>query len=195
MSVMMTLAPPTVRLSVSVLIARGIIASDAVVTLVPANEKAVIESTAKSGTTCCSKMLLSTSVLSNNVSIVSCPNIAKASSVGANTVKVLSESPSTPSNSAACNAATKVVKRPSATAVSTMFIVGSALAAGGIKTASITWIMPLSVIMSVCVTVTVLTNKLSPLNDNPIFAPFTVSTVVPAAAIAAAASTSEASTW
>ena len=69
-------------------------------------------------------------------------------------------------------------------------VVGAASAVAiGISTASITWMMPLSVAMSVMVTVLVFINKLSPFNDKATLPPFTVSTVVPARPIAASALT------
>jgi len=83
----------------------------------------------------------------SRLSTVPAGKAAKASSVGAKTVK--GPSPLRVStNSAAPRAAARVVKRPSATAVSTM----SARSAGGRMTLSMTWMTPLSAMISVATT-------------------------------------------
>jgi len=88
----------------------------------------------------------------NKASTVPSGSLAKASSVGAKTVK--GPSPLRASTKpAACKAAAKVVKRPSATAVST-------ISAGGRMTLSMTWMMPFEASISVIITSAWLTNTL-----------------------------------
>ena len=63
-------------------------------------------------------------ISSNKAPTVPSGNLLKASSVGANTVNEPSPD-NTPSNSAACNAATRVVNLPSSTAISTILLPSS----------------------------------------------------------------------
>ena len=71
-----------------------------------------------------------------------------------------------------------------------MFMVGVPLSAGGVSTASITCITPLSAATSTKITVAVLTKRLSPSKDKPMESPLTISTREPALDIAALESTS-----
>ena len=101
---------------------------------------------------------------------------AKASSVGAKTVSGPSPA-SASTRPAACTAVTRVVKRPSATAMSTIVpgcsaagssagaSVGSAAVssgAGGSKTASMTWMVPFDASMSAITTWASLMRTTSP---------------------------------
>ena len=174
--------------------ATGMAASDAVVADEPFSVYAVTEFTSPL-TTCCSKTLERASVSAIRRFRVSGSIIANAASVGANTVKDCVSSASVASSPAACSAVTKVPKSPAATAVSTMFMVGVPLSAGGVSTASITCITPLSAATSTKITVAVLTKRLSPSKDKPTESPLTISTREPALDIAALESTSPEITW
>ena len=69
-------------------------------------------------------MSFNAGIVSSREATVPSGNLAKASSVGANTVNGPSPA-NTESSSAACNAATSVVNLPSSTAISTMVLLTS----------------------------------------------------------------------
>ena len=70
--------------------------------------------------------------------MTSTPSILNAASVGAKTVYSLDSLAKVVSNPVACNASTRMVKPPFATAVSTMLAVGISGAVGTANTASST---------------------------------------------------------
>ena len=192
-SLVMILAPPNINVSVSLLIEMPNSFSNTVFTDLPFKDMAVTES-AFIGKTCCFKISESASGLANKVFTNLSPIAANAVSVGANTVKDPDSSDNTLSKPVRSKAVIKVVNSPLAFAVSTIFAPDS-VGAGGINTASITCITPLSAITSVLVTVLVFIKRSSPESESAIFAPFTVTTVLPVADSASSATTLLPSTW
>ena len=89
-------------------------------------------------TTWYKRMSLRVSGSARSSFILSCPNKAKAASVGAKTVNVDSGSSNTVSKPVACSAVTKVVKLPLLTATSTIDAGGVGNSTSATTTVSIT---------------------------------------------------------